>query len=106
MTHPLHLLSGPGAAGDDGGAPQSVPGRVWVARVIPSQLSQSEASIVPSDQSEASHHSSHRHVGTQKQSAIDHRQIWPIFIFTKVSKISEIVNKVNTDSKPAIIWLS
>ena len=59
MTHPLlHLLSEPGAAGDDGGAPQSVPGRVWVARVIPSQLSQSEASIVPSDQSEAIHHSS------------------------------------------------
>ena len=55
MTHPiLHLLSGPGAADHHGGAPQSVPGRVWVARVIPSQLSQSEASIEPSDQSEAS----------------------------------------------------
>ena len=76
MTHPiLHLLSGPGAADHDGGAPQPVLGRVWVARVIPSQLSQSEASIEPSDQSEPSHHSSHRHVGTQKQSAIDHRQI-------------------------------
>ena len=57
MTHPiLHLLSGPGAADHDGGAPQPVPGRVWVARVIPSQLSQSEASIEPSDQSEPSHH--------------------------------------------------
>ena len=50
----LDLLAGPGAGDDDGGAPQSVPGRVWVACVIPSVLSQSEASIVTSDQSEAS----------------------------------------------------
>ena len=52
----------------------------------------------------SSHHSSHRHVRTQKQSAIDHKQIWPIFIFTKVSKISEIVNKLHSYS--AIIGLA
>ena len=49
----LHL-PGPGAGDDDGGAPQPVPGRVWVARVIPALLSQSETSIVTTDQSEAS----------------------------------------------------
>ena len=49
----LDLLAGPGAGDDDGGAPQSVPGRVWVACVIPSVLSQSEASTVTRDQSEA-----------------------------------------------------
>ena len=57
----------------------------------------------------SSHHSSHCDVRTQKQSAIDHKQIWPIFIFTKVSKIPEIVNKLNSYSAiirlALVIWL-
>ena len=36
--------------------------------------------------------------GEQKLSAIDHKQIWPIFIFTKVSKISWVVNKAHSYS--------
>ena len=108
----LHLLAGPGAGDDDGGAPQCVPGRVWVtASVIPS-LSANQRPVwwpVTNQRPVSSRHSSPRHVGTQKQSAIDHKQIWPIFIFTKVSKISEIVNKANSYSAiirlVLLIWL-
>ena len=118
----LHLLAGPGAGDDDGGAPQCVPGRVWVtASVIPS-VSANQRPVwwpvtnqrlvwgtVTNQRPVSSRHSSPRHVGTQKQSAIDHKQIWPIFIFTKVSKISEIVNKANSYSAiirlVLLIWL-
>ena len=83
--HILHLLTEPGAGDDDGGAPQPVPGRVWVTvSSRHSSANQSPALWLSTNQRPCQGSPSHpitRH-DTWEHKTICHgrQQIWPKFI--------------------------